>query len=170
MSPSPEILKTHLETFLCNLLQGTCFSRGVGLDLQRSLPTPTVLFLWYLLWCLPWDKVPVDTVALQERSSSSLVSHTQQQPMPAGISPPLEQSTLHQEDTNVWRASPYGMIHSPSLSALSFLSLIPITQQERYCWPVPYGTAPAWGPAGPGHRYKLSLWMHSLKQGYDTLG
>jgi len=25
-----EIFKTILDTFICNLLQGTCFSRGVG--------------------------------------------------------------------------------------------------------------------------------------------
>ena len=28
-SPSLEILKTLLDTFLCNLLQETCFSRGL---------------------------------------------------------------------------------------------------------------------------------------------
>jgi len=44
-SLSLEIFKTCLDTFLCNLLQGTCFSRVVGLDLQRSLPTPVI-------WCL----------------------------------------------------------------------------------------------------------------------
>jgi len=33
-----EIFKTHLDTFPCNLLKQTCFSRGVGLDdLQRPL-------------------------------------------------------------------------------------------------------------------------------------
>jgi len=38
-SPSLEILKTHLDEVLCNLL-----GRGVGLDdPQRYLPTPTVL-------------------------------------------------------------------------------------------------------------------------------
>lgn len=42
-SLSLEIFKTRLDAFLCNLLQGTCFSNGFGLDLQRPLPTPTVL-------------------------------------------------------------------------------------------------------------------------------
>ena len=43
-SPSLEIFKTHLATYLCDLLQGTCFSRGVGLrDLQRSFSTPAIL-------------------------------------------------------------------------------------------------------------------------------
>ena len=31
-SPSMEIFTTHLYAYLCNLLQDTCFSRGVGLD------------------------------------------------------------------------------------------------------------------------------------------
>jgi len=30
-SPSLEIFKTHLDTFLCDLLWGTCFSRGLSL-------------------------------------------------------------------------------------------------------------------------------------------
>ena len=43
-SPSVEIFKTWLDAYLCNLLWGTCFSRGVGLsDLLRSLPTPVFL-------------------------------------------------------------------------------------------------------------------------------
>ena len=43
-SPSLEIFKTHLDAYLCDLVQGTCFGRGVGLDdLWRSLPTPTIL-------------------------------------------------------------------------------------------------------------------------------
>ena len=37
-SPSLEIFSSHLDAFLCNLLWGICFSRGVGLDLQKSLP------------------------------------------------------------------------------------------------------------------------------------
>ena len=38
-----EIFKTYLDVFLCNIFQGTCF-RVVELDdLQRSLPTPTIL-------------------------------------------------------------------------------------------------------------------------------
>lgn len=42
--PSPKIFKTHLDTYLCDLLQGTCFSRSLGLDeLCRSRPTFTVL-------------------------------------------------------------------------------------------------------------------------------
>ena len=40
-SSSMEIFKTWLDAYLCDLLQGACFSRGVGLDdLLRSLPTP----------------------------------------------------------------------------------------------------------------------------------
>ena len=43
-SLSMEILKTCLDAYLCNLLWGTCFGRGVGLhELLRSLPTPAVL-------------------------------------------------------------------------------------------------------------------------------
>ena len=42
-SPSLEIFKTHLDASLCNLIYGTCFSRGAGGDLQRSLPTPMIL-------------------------------------------------------------------------------------------------------------------------------
>ena len=43
-SPSVEIFKTWLDAYLCNLLWGTCFRRGVGLsDLLRSLPTPAIL-------------------------------------------------------------------------------------------------------------------------------
>jgi len=43
-TPSMEIFKTCLDAYPCNLLQGTCFSRGVGLDdLVRSLPTPAIL-------------------------------------------------------------------------------------------------------------------------------
>jgi len=39
-----EIFNICMDTFLSNLLKGTCFSRGVGLDnLQRSFPTPRVL-------------------------------------------------------------------------------------------------------------------------------
>lgn len=36
MSPSPEILKTHLDTFPYDLLQGTCFSSGVGLEVPHN--------------------------------------------------------------------------------------------------------------------------------------
>lgn len=43
-SPSLEMFKNQLDTFLCNLLSGSCFRRGVGLDLQRTLPTRTVLW------------------------------------------------------------------------------------------------------------------------------
>ena len=39
-----EICKIHLHSYLCDLLQGTCFSREIGLnDLQRSFPTPAIL-------------------------------------------------------------------------------------------------------------------------------
>ena len=42
-SPPLEIFKTYLDAFPCDLLQGTCI-RVVELDdLQRSLPTPTIL-------------------------------------------------------------------------------------------------------------------------------
>ena len=42
-SPSMEIFKTHMDTYLCDLLQGTCFIEGVGLsDLLRSFPTPVM--------------------------------------------------------------------------------------------------------------------------------
>ena len=43
-SASMEIVKTCLDAYLCSLLEGTCFSRGVGLnDLLRSFPTPVIL-------------------------------------------------------------------------------------------------------------------------------
>lgn len=43
-SPSLNIFKSHLDTYLCNLLYGTCLSSGVELDdPQRSLPTPEIL-------------------------------------------------------------------------------------------------------------------------------
>jgi len=43
-SPSLQILKTHLDDFMCDMLWGTSISREVGLsDLQRSLPTPVIL-------------------------------------------------------------------------------------------------------------------------------
>ena len=45
-SASMEILRTHLDAFLCNLLQGTCLGTrggGAGLDLPRSLPSPMIL-------------------------------------------------------------------------------------------------------------------------------
>jgi len=39
-----EIFKTHLNTYLCPLLHGTCFTKGVGLDdLLRSFTTPAIL-------------------------------------------------------------------------------------------------------------------------------
>lgn len=39
-----KIFKTHLDIFPLNLLQGTCFSSGIGLDhLQRPLPTLLIL-------------------------------------------------------------------------------------------------------------------------------
>lgn len=42
--PHLELLKTHLDVFLCSLLWGTCCSREAGLgDPQRSLPTPPIL-------------------------------------------------------------------------------------------------------------------------------
>ena len=31
-SPSTGIFKTHVDAYLCNLLQGTCFRRRVGFD------------------------------------------------------------------------------------------------------------------------------------------
>jgi len=43
-SASMEIVKTCLDAYLCSILEGTCFSRGVGLnDLLRSFPTPVIL-------------------------------------------------------------------------------------------------------------------------------
>ena len=43
-SPSMEIFKTRLDTYLCDLLYGTCFGRQFGLvDLLKSLPTPAIL-------------------------------------------------------------------------------------------------------------------------------
>jgi len=42
-SPSLEILKTYTVFYLCNLLVGNCFNRGIGLDPQRSLPALTIL-------------------------------------------------------------------------------------------------------------------------------
>ena len=43
-SPSKEIFKTCLDIYLCDLLYGTCSSRGVRLsNLFRSFPTPAVL-------------------------------------------------------------------------------------------------------------------------------
>ena len=39
-----QMFSTHLHAVLCNLLQGTWFSRGIGLgDLQRSPPNPMTL-------------------------------------------------------------------------------------------------------------------------------
>ena len=39
-----EVFKTCLDAYLCNLLQGTCFSRKVGFDdLLRFLPTSLIL-------------------------------------------------------------------------------------------------------------------------------
>ena len=41
---SPSMFETHPDAYLCDLLWGTCFSRGPGHnDLLRSLPTPAVL-------------------------------------------------------------------------------------------------------------------------------
>lgn len=42
-SLSLETFQTYLYVFLYDLLQATCFGRGVGLSLQRSLPTPAIL-------------------------------------------------------------------------------------------------------------------------------
>jgi len=43
-SPSTEMFKIHLDTYLCNVLYETYFSRGVGLnDLLRSLPDTAIL-------------------------------------------------------------------------------------------------------------------------------
>jgi len=43
-SPSVEIFKTRLDVYLCDLLEGTCFSREVGLnDLLRSLLVHVIL-------------------------------------------------------------------------------------------------------------------------------
>ena len=41
--PSMEIFKTCLDTYLCDLLYSTVFSRGVELNLLRSFPTPVIL-------------------------------------------------------------------------------------------------------------------------------
>ena len=38
-----KIFKIHLDAFLGNLLWGIGFSRGVRLDVKRSLPTPMIL-------------------------------------------------------------------------------------------------------------------------------
>ena len=39
-----EVLKTHLDAILCNVLGVILLGRGVGLDdLQRSLPTSAIL-------------------------------------------------------------------------------------------------------------------------------
>ena len=35
-SPSLEIFKIHLDAYLCNLLQQTCFSRGLDLMISRG--------------------------------------------------------------------------------------------------------------------------------------
>ena len=37
-----KIFKTHLDNYLYDLLQGTCFGRGFS-DLLRSLPIPVIL-------------------------------------------------------------------------------------------------------------------------------
>jgi len=43
-SMTPQISRSHLDTYLCYLLQGSCFSRGVGVDdLLMSLPTLAIL-------------------------------------------------------------------------------------------------------------------------------
>jgi len=43
-TPSMEIFKARLDTYLYNLLQEACFSKGVGLDdLLISLLTPVIL-------------------------------------------------------------------------------------------------------------------------------
>ena len=41
-SPPVEILKTHLDAYLCDLLQGAYLSRDVELYLSRSHPTPAI--------------------------------------------------------------------------------------------------------------------------------
>lgn len=35
-----EICKTNLDTFLCDLLQGTALTEEIGIDPQRSFSTP----------------------------------------------------------------------------------------------------------------------------------
>lgn len=51
-SPSVEIFETYLGAYLCDLLQGTCFSRGVGLnDPLRFIPTSVIL------WTVGSDRV-----------------------------------------------------------------------------------------------------------------
>ena len=43
-SPSIETFKTHLDAYLCNLLQGTCFGTDTGFDyLLRSHSTHAIL-------------------------------------------------------------------------------------------------------------------------------
>ena len=43
-SSSMEIFRTWLDTYLCNLMWGSCFSRGVELDdCLKSLPSTTIL-------------------------------------------------------------------------------------------------------------------------------
>jgi len=43
-SSSMEIFKTHMDTLLCDVLEGACFGRGVGLgDLLRYFQPPVIL-------------------------------------------------------------------------------------------------------------------------------
>ena len=42
-SPSMRVFETHLDAYLCNLLQGTALAGRFDSDPQRSLPTPAVL-------------------------------------------------------------------------------------------------------------------------------
>ena len=65
-----KILKTHLDSFLCNLLWGTCLSREVGLNgLQRFLPT--CMILWSRCWALL--KIQSLTCALSLCASSAKI-------------------------------------------------------------------------------------------------
>lgn len=61
-SPPMETFKAGLDTHLCDLLWGTCFSRGVRLDLLRPLPAPVILYYWEVSFSSPplpalWSEV-----------------------------------------------------------------------------------------------------------------
>lgn len=54
-SLSLEILKTHLNVLLCNLLQRTCFSMGMAQVIPRVPPAPMILqFCIFLCLSQPW--------------------------------------------------------------------------------------------------------------------
>ena len=51
---SPEMFKTFLRAFLCNLLQGTCFSRELDLMISRG-PFKPLPFCDFIFLCLPHE-------------------------------------------------------------------------------------------------------------------